>query len=425
MISSHFDRGRKPTARFRQGAARFLGFAAVPMFNAVTPLLVLPAITANFGASAWATVAVAQSLGAAGTTATELGWGMTGPQRVARQSERNRQSFFVHVVVTKAIAALPVMAIAAVVASLVVNAFRWEAAVLAAVGCLGSLSNAWFFIGAGRPAGIILSDSLPRIVPLAVCAVLLMLGWPFVTYVMTMIVVAVLVPLCGLLAVGVGPTTTRLLSPRVLRHNMWAQRVALTGRVLSSMYIALPVTLVSIVNPQAVAVFAAAERLQRMSLTVLQAVPNMLQGWVGKATHREERYQRALRGLVINCGVGMVCGLGFALVAPLASELIFSGVATVSHGLASVCGLLIAVVCTSRVTGGIMLVVLRRVDAVATSALVGCAVGVPAILVFATVWGSYGAVMGEILGELAVLSVQIGAVLRARRTAGGTGRGNE
>lgn len=401
------------TASRKKGAYRLIGFLVVPALNAVMPFLVLPALTSAFGAAGWATVAVAQSLGTAGSAVTELGWGLTGPQRVARQSTRNRQAFFLHVMVTKFIAALPAAALLAPVAYLLTSAYRWEAAALTALGCMGSMMNAWFFIGTGKPSKIVIADSLPRLIPLATCAVLLGYGWPISTYVWTMAIVTFLVPLTGLAVVGVGPHSRSLLTGRAIRLSFLAQRSALTGRVLSSTYIGLSITLVSIANPGAVALFAAAERLQRMALTVLQAVPNMLQGWVGKPPLREDRLHRAYRGLVINVVVGLVSGIGFSLVAPFASELIFSGVATVPHHIAAMCGLLILIVCTSRVTGGITLVVLRRTEGIALSAFVGCCVGVPAILVFAWMLGPLGGVLGQVIGEIAVLAVQV-AVIRRR-----------
>lgn len=403
------------TAPRTRGVYRLIGFLVVPALNAVMPFLVLPALTGAFGAAGWASVAVAQSLGTAGTAVTELGWGLTGPQRVARQSAANRQAFFAHVMVSKFLAALPVAALLAPVAYLLTSEYRWEAAILAALGCMGSMMNAWFFIGAGQPAKIILADSLPRLVPLVTCAVLLGAGWPIATYVWTIAIVTFLVPLTGLMVVGVGPHSRTLLTARALRLSFLAQRSALTGRVLSSTYIGLSITLVSIVNPGAVALFAAAERLQRMALTVLQAVPNMLQGWVGRPAMRADRLRRAYRGLVINIVVGLVSGIGFSLVAPYASQLIFSGVATIPPHIAAICGLLILIVCTSRVTGGIMLVVLHRIEGVALSAFVGCCVGIPAILVCAWALGPLGGVLGQVIGEAAVLTVQVCVIRRKLR----------
>ena len=60
-----------------------LAYAAFPMIGAVTPLLAIPAISQQFGAPGWASIAVGQSVGAAASVAVELGWGLTGPQAVA------------------------------------------------------------------------------------------------------------------------------------------------------------------------------------------------------------------------------------------------------------------------------------------------------------------------------------------------------
>jgi hypothetical protein len=72
----------------------------------------------------------------------------------------------------------------------------------------------------------------------------------------------------------------------------------------------------------------------------------------------------------------------------------------------------------SRATGGLALVALQRVDAIALSATVGAIVGVPAILLGAWGLGALGAVLGEIAAESSVLVVQLHALRRAWPRAG-------
>jgi hypothetical protein len=59
--------------------------------------------------------------------------------------------------------------------------------------------------------------------------------------------------------------------------------------------------------------------------------------------------------------------------------------------------------------------VLHRIEGVALSALVGCCVGIPAILVCAWALGPLGGVLGQVIGEAAVLTVQVCVIRRKLR----------
>ena len=97
-------------------------------------------------------------------------------------------------------------------------------------------------------------------------------GWPIIASAIALLAGAVVAPAIGVLHAGVRPSAFRGYGARRLRRALAFQSSAVAGRVISAGYIALPVTLVSIVAPTpVVAVFAATERLQRMVLTGLQS----------------------------------------------------------------------------------------------------------------------------------------------------------
>lgn len=401
--------------RFRTPAGRLLGFLVLPFFNVVTPLLTLPAITSRHGAAAWASIAVAQSLGSACSVVVELGWFLSGSQRVARQHTRNRRRTYVLALLTRSLVAVPMATIAATATWFLVGEHRWVAVGVAVAVTLGTLNTLWYFVGVGTPSRIIVTDSLPRVLPVVVAAVLVLGGVGLWVYPVALLLPAVACPLIGLAVVGVTRADFRGWTFRRVLLAIRAQSSALAGVALSAAYIALPVTLVGIVAPGSVAVFAAAERLQRMTLSVLAAVPNALQGWVGRASSPELRLWRAQRAVLANAAVGALAGAVFTVAAPTLADLVFSGVAPVTTELAAFCAVMIVVVSTSRATGGVMLVALRRVHVIAVSALVGGVVGVPAILVAASVLGPAGGLLGEICAEVAVVTVQLVGIRRATR----------
>jgi hypothetical protein len=404
-------------------ARRFAVFVAVPALTSLVPLLALPGVTSVAGATGWAAVAIGQSVGAGGAVVTELGWGLTGTVRVGRQSESAARRLLAWSLATKGVAVLAVVPVAAVAAALLAPAHQPEAAAVAGLGALGSVNAVWFYIGRGDPRRLLLLDALPRTVCGVVSAVLLLHGASLWVFVLGVGVPAVIAPVLAVLAVGVRRTDCTGMTWRRLFRVITMQRTALAGRAVSSVYIALPVTLVAAVAPTAVvASFAAADRLQRMILTGLQALPNTVQHWVGSSPDLRTRLARGRKAAVATVLVGAVVGAGLVVLAPALSGWLFSDSLSVTRSEAVFCAGVITVVSASRITGGVILVVLHRVPSILASASVGACVGVVAIPVGAATHGVEGALAGTLLAELTVLCVQIDAARRGWASASTRGR---
>jgi hypothetical protein len=410
--------------RARLLAGRFAVFVAVPALTSLVPLLALPGVTSVAGASGWAAVAIGQSVGAAAAVVTELGWGLTGTVRVGRQSGQAARRLLAWSLATKGIAVLVMAPVAACAAALLAPAFRPEAAAIAGVGALSSVNAVWFYIGRGDPRRLLLLDALPRTVCGVASAVLLLHGAPLWIFVLGVGVPAVTAPVLAVRAVGIRRTDVTGMTWRRLFRVVVMQRTALAGRAVSSVYIALPVTLVAAVAPTAVvASFAAADRLQRMLLTGLQALPNTVQHWVGSSPDLQTRLTRGRNAAVASVLVGAVIGAGLVVLAPTLSRWLFSDSASVTRPEAVFCAGAIMVVSGSRITGGVILVVLHQVRSILVSATVGACVGVVAIPIGAATHGVEGALAGTLLAEISVLAVQVDAARRGWTAASKRGRG--
>lgn len=388
----------------------------LPALNALAPLLILPVITGRLGVDAWVGVAIAQSVGSAGAVLVELGWGLTGTQRVARQHRDNR----LHLIALSTITKLIVLVPAAIGCTVVVIALApndtLACIAIAIAGCVASLGATWVYIGLGRASLILLLDTVPRMLGLLIAAAAVIATGSLWGFAIPVLGSAIVSAVAAHLALGIRARHFRAHPRRRIVFAMRAQGSALAGRALSALYIALPVTLVGAVAPVAeVAVFSAIERLQRMLLTGLQALPNAIQGWVGSAGDPGERRRRAMTAVWANGGTGIIAGAVAALILPPASRILFSGVADIPPELAALSGLLIAIVSFSRATGGIALVAVGRIGAIAWSALAGAIIGIPGILVLAHLLGAAGGLLGEITAELTVLAVQAFALHRALR----------
>lgn len=386
---------------------KFTAFASIPMIGAATPLLAIPAITLMFGSRGWASVAVGLSLGAGLAVLVELGWALTGPQLAARTILGDRPHLFLLALVTRLVvfvACLPVL----LFVPLIPGAPYTGAAVIATLSASAvGLSPNWYFLGTGQPSRILLVDSLPRVFAVVTSSILLLLGAPLWLSPASSLVVSLCAPVLAWRSIR----RIEHEPVRIRSNEIWptirAQGKALSGRAISALYIALPTVLVAIVAPGAVAQFSAAERLMRMTLAVLQSVPNSLQGWLGATSSPHGRRERIVGAILLNLALGVAAGTTYAFLAPWVSHVIFTGSVKVTQLLAITGGLLILVVCTSRATGGLGLVNLDRVGWIAISSIAGAAAGLTLILTLGSIYKAEGALFGELAAECVVLTVQL------------------
>jgi O-antigen/teichoic acid export membrane protein len=395
---------------------RLAGFVAVPLISAIAPLVVIPAITAQLGGAAWASVAVAQSVGSAGGVLVELGWGLNGPQRVAKAAPKSRSRIYALSVGTKALVAIPTLIPVLAITAFVAPSDVPSSLVLAIAFMLSAFSPAWYLIGEGLPARILLIDAVPRLAAASMAALLIgFFGATLAIYAGLMLIAAAIPPWLGWRFSRARVSVITGLGRRRLFWLVRAQGYALGGRAASALYIALPVALVGLSSPSSLVLFSAAERLMRLSLALLQSVPNSLQAWVGSVAasdpaSRKRRVRRAIAGNVV---VGLIAGAGFAALAPWVSTWLFSGEANLGHELSILAGIVILITCSSRATGGLGLVAQGNIRAVAFSAACGAIVGIPGILILSHLLGAAGGFLGEVLAESTVIFIQIVALWRA------------
>jgi O-antigen/teichoic acid export membrane protein len=396
---------------------KLLLFAAAPIFGIVSPLLVIPAITTEFGARGWAAIAIGLSAGAAGSVLIELGWGLTGPQQVARLTERDRGHVYLLSLLTKLVILLPVAPLIFFISSAISVNFGFEAGLMGVAAACFGLSPGWFFTGTSQPLRILVTDSIPKLVAAVISAVAILNGASLIVYPSLFLVSALLAPLLGSLMSQIGTHSAAGLSVNLIVATMRRQSLALTGRAASSLYLALPTTLLAVISPGSVASFAAADRLQRMALAILAVFPSVLQNWIGSSPTPSDRVSRVNQSVIANAALGALAGLAFALLAPILAGFVFSEAVPVSFSISSICGLIIFITCTSRATGGLGLVAVNRVGWLTISAVTGAGLGVPLILTLGRVAGTQGALIAMVVAEGVVLLIQSVALYRGSRPA--------
>ncbi|MDT3331792.1 hypothetical protein Q9S78_14060 [Microbacterium sp. KSW-18] len=385
-----------------------MGFFLVPAFSVVTPLLAIPAITAMYGATGWSAVAVGLAIGAIASTVIELGWGWNGPARAARASPSALPRVWATALMTRSAAALVATPPAALLAYYLAPGHQVTALLTAIGTSLIGLSPSWLYIGLGRPWSLITIEMVPRALGAATAAVMIYASQPLIFYPLIAVVAPALITQCLTLAqIRAGRASFRGVTHRRVLHAIRRQRKIALARIASSVYTQSPVVIVTAVaSVGTAAAYAAGDRLMRMTLTGLAPVPSISQRWVNSPPETAERWRRAKLAIGANAAVGGLVGLVFALCSPLLLSIIFSGVVGVTAFQALLIGAIILVVCTSRATGGLGLVVISGDRALLTSALVGAASGILTIPLLTLWFGTDGAFIGVLTSESAVLLTQ-------------------
>lgn len=397
--------------RLRQLRSLSLYFC-IPAISAVTPLVVLPALTSIYGPNGLTAIGIGQSLGAAAGVIGELGWSVVGSQRIARATESERSRLYQSAFATKLTALSLIVPIFALLAFFISPTHKLAAAAIAVGAGMMAMSPGWFLVGLNKPLLILVVEAIPRLVMSVACSFLLLHGWTLGIYGIS-IVAAV--------------TATWLLTATLTGQSFWPRRESFTGgvievraqlpltlgRVVSVLYTSLPVTIVAIVSPSSTAAFIAADRLMRMALSLLGGIPSRLQSWVGSCDG-QERLSRSRKSLMANLMLGFLSAVGFTCLAPFVAPFVFASVVGVSFETAALCGLVILAICFSR-GFGLSLVAEGKANWIAVANIAAAIIGVMMVFHLCRGWGVAGAIVGGLCAEVVGLSVQAFILFRRRR----------
>ncbi|GAA2902966.1 hypothetical protein GCM10010472_71460 [Pseudonocardia halophobica] len=389
-------------------------FALAPAIAAVSPLVTLPAITSAFGSGGWSAIAVGFSVGGAAATVIEMGWGLTGPQAAAAQYRTRTSNLIALSLATRCIVMPLVGTVAALVAFIASPSYPVVSLMAAVATSVGGLGFPWLYIGLNKPLLLLANDVAPRVLGSVSGALILGLGGKLVFVPIMQAVSALYIIAAGLVWSHLTLADLRSIDRFDFRRIFRLQLAAMSGRLASAVYIALPTTLVALVAPGSVAIFAAVDRVQRTLLNGLSALPNSMQSYVALAPPGQTR-SRLYKTVLLNVAAGATAGVLLVVFATSVYSFLFSG--TIHPTLFAVCSsaLIITATCMSRATGGLVLVKLDRVGSVAISAVVGSIIGLTGIVLGGHLGGYEGALAAMALAELSVLATQTATLTRFRQ----------
>ena len=388
-------------------------FILIPAASAVSPVLILPAISATYGLDGFGAIAIGQAVGAGFAVVCELGWSVVGPQAVARLSRAEACDLYRASVASKLAVFVPFLPVCASVAYICSPEYSREAALMAASALTYCLSASWFLTGLNRPLAIMAVEVIPRIVLNVVVALALLNGAALVSVSLVNVLSLALglILLRHIFGVSSRPTGVHFRMVGRMLREQWRLCV---GRGVASLYSTMVAPLVGVLAPSSVGVFAGVDRILRMELLILSGVPSRLQSWLGSSA-RSELVRRCQMVLAANFVLGLASGGALTLLGPLAARLLFAGqlsVPTLELFLAA--GICWAI-CASRGLG-LVLVAVGRADAIMYANLGAACVAICTIAPLVDRWGAAGAFACVLSAEV------VGALVQGRWVLSGLSR---
>lgn len=392
---------------------RLSGFTILPLLSLITPLLLLPIISAFVGTEGISSVISGQAIGTFAATIVMWGWNVEGPVAVARTSEaKDRGAIYLRSVRTRLILLVGVLPLAAVTAALVaVPAFRSEAIAMAWATALAGLSPAWFCIGMGQPKLLAYYDTVPRFLATAAAALVLSVTqqlWYF-TAIMAIASAVSLAIFHRNYSAG-GRWFPRDLKGTFL--DLAAQRRTAGISLAGNAYASTPAPIATASTaPAASASLATADTLYRFGLFTVVALGNAFQGWTLEhgATDRKKRH---LAAIWAHAGLGIAGAAILTLAGPFVSSVLFAGKASATTELCFYYGLAFAFLSASTPFIRNVLIPAGQDAVVLRWTLISAVFGVAAMIWAGVMDNAPGIALGMALSE-AVLFVSL--LLPARK----------
>jgi O-antigen/teichoic acid export membrane protein len=392
---------------------RLAGFSGAPILSAVAPFLVLPVVSRVAGADGWADFSAGQSIGILGMVAIQFGWGVIGPVRIARNPDlATRAGILKESLWSRAVLACLVLPIVAIVTILVTGpSVNLDAVLVAIAMALAGFTPAWFCIGSGRPDLLMIFDAAPKLAASLVAI-------PFILLTQSVTAYPVLLAVFVVAGSGVhGWLTLRrhqlpALGARgvraIIRGLVPTAGIDAVGNLYGST--AIPIATVGLDAAQAGS-FASVDRIYRVGTLAVVAFGNAFQSWVldPSATSIKQRHHAALAAHVI---LGLVGGLGIAILGPWATALVFGPEVAIGTAPSVLFG--IAFFCISTTTPFIRnaLVPAGRLRTVLLATILAGIVGVTVMISGAAIGSQVVIAAGVAASELTALLVLAVPALR-------------
>ncbi|WP_375399806.1 lipopolysaccharide biosynthesis protein [uncultured Amnibacterium sp.] len=405
----------RPTDRALALARRAGGFGGSVLLMGVVSIAVVPVVIAIAGPTLWSGIAVAQAIGSFVGVVVAFGWGVTGPAEVGRSRAADRGAYFRGSIASRSWLAMPALPVMGVLVVLTAPGDK-AADVLASIAMvMPALGASWFFVGERSPKRLFLLETVPRAIGTIAGAGLLFAHAPLFGFAACQV-------LGGLTAVVLSARSvirryagTAALGPAAAVARLAGQTAGVLTGVTAALYVNLPVVLAGVFLPGQVAVYAVADKLQKLVLTGVTPVFQVAQGAVAHPDPEVVR-SRAARSGRLAVGFGAFTALAFSLLGGALVRLLSGGRIEVPFPVLAALGVALGAICTSAIIGLACLTALHAVRQVAASTVLGAVAGIPLLVAGAVLFGLTGLAWAAAASEVLVAAYQIVHLRRLVRT---------
>ena len=331
-------------------------------------------------------------------------------------SPPQRPAAYWNSVVARGLLFLPSVALTGVSTWLLVPSEQVAATACAVAMAFGGLSGSWYAVGRRRPAGLFLLDTIPRVTGTIAGLTCLWAGLSLTSFGVAQLCGSLLAfILVSLWAVpGLRRPVGAVQSLRSVAGVIAGQRHGVAVAVAVASYYPVVLGIVAAYAPPSLPLYALIDKVLRFATMAMQPLYQYFQATV--PTHRGAALVRAIRrSLLVTVVIGMACGLGFALLLPLAAGILSAGQIDVPVLVAINLGIYMTGVVVMTYMATVALIAVSRARLIGRGPLIGSAVGL-VVTYFLAIYSSGNAIsFAFVVTAVLILSYQFTVLLRVPR----------
>lgn len=392
----------------RRGLNKIFGFGLSMLLLAIASLVAIPSMVAASGPTAWGMIATGQAIGAVAAVAVAYGWGMSGPAKIAHADRGGRLTEYAESVVCEVIIFIPVGLVAFGLAWLIGRDYGLYAGVGALSTATVGLTANWFFVGRSQPYALLLGETVPRVAGTGIGILFMTSGASALVGVLWQLIgmVAAFL-LCTLWILTPWDRRAReLVHRRPIRTVLWAQRHGLTATLLSSIYSAAPIAIVTVVAPAIQPIYAVLDKVQRQINAGLSPFTVVMQGWIPRAP-RGGLAARIHRALLVSLVFAAALGVFILVIAQDLMGWLGGGKIHPPFLALALMATITAVYAFESIVAKAALPAVGRLKVAAKSTIVATLVGLPLVGIGAYFLGAEGALAGILTGVVSRLVLEL------------------
>jgi hypothetical protein len=412
------------TATRRSIGRRLAGLTGIVALTAAVNAAVLPLLLHRVPLVEWAGFALGQTFGSLAAVLIGYGWSVFGPVQVGMRDE-SEWGRFVSLSLWIRVALFCLIAPVAILAA-VVLAPDGSRPILNSLGCatvmLFALGAPWFFIGAGKFRYLALFDAFPRVAGVVVGAVILVATDSFSGYVCAVAAssIACLYATYRWIFLSYGHARMKQFERAQLFLSLRNQAPGVLTAATASVYLQLPLVIVSLLHPSVLPTYAIADRLQKYGTLATAPMVSIAQSYVARPSNVDETRRRVRKVLFTIAPVSIATALVSIPGLIVAVDVLAGGRVALSWSLAIPLGLGLGAALFATVTGLACLSALDLESEVVKSGSFAAIAFLLLVLPLDAGFGPPGVAWSAVIAEVIVVMRQLAVLGRPRATLGTT-----